>query len=230
MVPEPPPYGEQTIDPVLLTANIKKMPAVVHMEIRGNILTNTIVDGGSGVNVLPEDTWKSLGKPTLWPPTFQLVGADQHGIKPLGTLMAQKVTIGTQQFLLNFVVIPLQRKAYDALLGRGWLIAAKANHNWKRNTLSIENNGRKYVIDLKNQAVSEELASSGSESDGGESDVDEGRKAMEPNTKGILELESCSEDETSSLNGLFHWQMEDYEVFHQECNMLQIREIKEEEK
>lgn len=39
-----------------------------------------------------------LGKLTLWPPTFQLVGANQHGIKPLGTLMAQKVTIGMEYF------------------------------------------------------------------------------------------------------------------------------------
>lgn len=78
--------------------------------------------------------------------------------------------------------------------------------------------------------MNEELASSRSESDGGESYTDEGRKSMEPNDEGVLELESCSDNETNSLNGLFHWQMEDYEVFHQECNMLQMREIKEEEK
>lgn len=45
--------------------------------------------------------------------------------------MAQKVTIETQPFLLNFVVIPLEKKAYDALLERGWLIAAKEDHNWR---------------------------------------------------------------------------------------------------
>lgn len=50
---------------------------------------------------------------------------------------------------------------------------------------------------------------------------------MEPDDEGALELEGCSEDETSSLVGLFHWQMEDYEVFHLECHMLQICEIKE---
>lgn len=144
--------------------------------------------------------------------------------------MAQKVTIRTQQFLLNFVIIPLQRKAYNALLGRGWLIAAKENYNWKRNTLLIKNNKRKNVINLKNQVMSEELASSKFESDGGESDVDKGRKATEPNIKGVLELKNYLEDETSLLNDLFHWQMEDYEVFHRECNMLQVGEIKEEEK
>lgn len=107
------------------------------------------------------------------------------------------------------------------------MIAAKATHNWKRNTLSIENRGRKYTIDLKNQAVSEDLASSASES-GGESDDDE-RKLMEQDEEGVLEIGSCSEDETSSLNGLFHWQMEDYEVFHPDCNMLQVKEGEAEE-
>lgn len=192
----------ETSDPMLLAVSIGRKPAVVEMEILGMRLSNTIVDGGSGVNVLPEETWKCLGKPTLWPPTFHLVGADQHGIRPLGILMEQKVSIGTQLFLLNFVVIPMEKKAYDALLGRGWLIAAKATHNWKRNTLSIENRGRKYTIDLKNQAVSEDLASSASDSRG-DSDDDE-RKTMEPNEEGVLEIGSCLEDETSSLSGLFH--------------------------
>ena len=111
------------------------------MGILGTILTDTIVDGGSRVNVLPEDTWKKLGQPTLWPPTFQLLTIDQHDIKPLGILMAQPMTIGTQSFLLDFVVIPLKRRGYDAILGRGWLAQAKAKHDWKRNTLSMESKG-----------------------------------------------------------------------------------------
>lgn len=121
--------GSSATHPVVLTLNNGRHPAVVEMGILGTILTDTIVDGGSGVNVLPKDTWKKLGKPTLWPPTFNLLGADQHGIKPLGMLMAQQVTVGAQPFVLDFVVIPLKQKGYDAILGRGWLVAAKANHN-----------------------------------------------------------------------------------------------------
>lgn len=79
--------------------------------------------------MLPEETWKKLKKPTLWPPTFNLVGADQHNIKPINTLMAPQVTIGTHPFVLDFVVIPLKKKGYNAILGRGWLVTAKVNHN-----------------------------------------------------------------------------------------------------
>lgn len=205
-------------DPMLLALSSGRHPAVVEMGIRGTILKDTIVDGGSRVNVLPEETWKRLGKPTLWPPTFNLVGADQHGIKPLGLLMAQQVTIGTQPFLLDFVVIPLKKKGYDAILGRAWLINARVNHNWKKNTLSMQKGGQKYTIDLHTQDVGEELASSDSDSEDsnkGEGGPDEskGKNAMEPNSEGVLELEGCSEDEVCSLNELFHWQMGDYEMF-----------------
>ena len=98
------------------------------MGILGTIVIDMIVDEGFGVNVLLEDTWKKLGKPTLWPPTFQLLMPDQHGIKPLGVLMAQPVIVGTQPFLLDFVIILLKR-GYDAILGRGWLVQARVKHN-----------------------------------------------------------------------------------------------------
>ncbi|XP_057813726.2 uncharacterized protein LOC131027668 isoform X3 [Cryptomeria japonica] len=38
-----------------------------------------------------------------------------------------------------------------------------------------------------------------------------GGDMTKPNDEGVLELEDCSEDETSSLSGLFHWQMENHE-------------------
>ena len=72
--------------------------------------------------------------------------------------MAQEVIVGTQQFFLDNVVITLEKKGYNALLGRGWLIKKKDSHNWKKNTLFIERNGKKYVIDLRSQIVSQELS------------------------------------------------------------------------
>ena len=122
---------EEKEDNTLFTIGTERALVVVEMEIMGYKLSNTIVDGGSSVNILFEDTWKAIGKPTLWPPTFQLVGANKHKIKPIGTLMGQKVVIGMQQFFLDFVVITLEKKVYDALRGRGWLVTVKDTHNWK---------------------------------------------------------------------------------------------------
>ena len=68
--------------------------------------------------------------------------------------------------------------------------------------------------------VGEEVVSSDSEGEGGEDD--EGKKRMEPDEEGVLRLEGGSnEDDLDSLNGLFHWQMEDYELFSS-CNMLRV--------
>ena len=75
------------------------------------------------------------------------------------------------------------------------MVVAKATHNWKQNTLSIESEGRKYIIDLKNQSVSQDLAS---DSEG------EDYVGMEPDEEDVLRLGEFSEDDTSSLNGLFH--------------------------
>lgn len=53
-----------------------------------------------------------------------------------------------QPFLLDFVVILLKRKGYDTILGWGWLVQVKVKHDWKRNTLSMEGGGQRFVIDL----------------------------------------------------------------------------------
>ena len=50
-----------TEDSMLLALSSRHHPTVVEMGILRTMLTNTIVDEGFGVNVLPEDTWKRLG-------------------------------------------------------------------------------------------------------------------------------------------------------------------------
>lgn len=89
--------------------------------------------------------------------------------------MAQPVTIGTQSFLLDFVVIPLKRRGYDAILGRGWLVQTRVKHDWKKNTLSIKSRGRRFIIDLHTQMVGEEVVSSNSEEEA------EGKQRLESN-------------------------------------------------
>lgn len=93
--------------------------------------------------------------------------------------MAQPVTIGTQSFLLDFVVIPLKRR-YDAILGQGWLIKEKLKHDWKKNTLSMESRGQRFIIDLHTQMVGEEVGSFDSEGE------DEGKKRMKLDEEGAL--------------------------------------------
>ncbi len=43
-------------DQMLLALTSRQHPTVVEMGILGHVLIDTIVDGGSGINVLPEET------------------------------------------------------------------------------------------------------------------------------------------------------------------------------
>ena len=53
--------GTMAANPMLLALTTGRHLAVVEMGTLGTVLTDTILDGGSSVNVLPEDVWKKLG-------------------------------------------------------------------------------------------------------------------------------------------------------------------------
>ena len=119
--------------------------------------------------------------------------------------MGQKVVINRQESFLDFVVITLEKKGYDALLEREWLITMRITI--RKKTLSIRVDEQKYTIDLRTQTISQQLTSTDLEVEG------EDGEGVKLNEEGTLRLRECSEDETSSLNGLFHMQIGDYQVF-----------------
>ena len=84
----------------------------------------------------------------------------------------------------------------------------------------MERGGKKFIIDLHTPMVSEEATSSDSKSEG-KSD-DERKRRMEPD-EGVLRLGGSNDDDLDSVNGFFHWQIEDYELFPS-CNMLRVNE------
>ena len=82
----------------------------------------------------------------------------------------------------------------------------------------MESRGWRFIIDLHTQMVGEEAGSFDSERE------DKCKKKMELNEEGVLRLEGGSKDDDLDLvNGLFHWQMEDYELFLS-YNMLRVDE------
>ena len=92
----------------------------------------------------------------------------------------------------------------------------------------MERGGKRFIIDLHTQTVGEEAASLDSKSED-ESD-DKGKRRMEPDEGGVLRLEGGSnDDDLDSVDGLFHWQIEDYELFPS-CNMLRVDEGEKTEK
>ena len=102
-----------------------------------------------------------------------------------------------------------QRMAHSSE-GETWL---------EENTVSMESKGQKFVIDLHTQMVGEEALTSDLETE------DDEKQHMELDD-GVLRLEGGStDDDLDSVNGLLHWQMEDYELFSS-CNMLGVAKDK----
>lgn len=76
--------------------------------LEGIMLTGAIIDGGSGVNILPESTRAKVGLPLTDPPPFVLRLADQRTVHPLGLVKGAHVTINNISFTMNFVVMDME--------------------------------------------------------------------------------------------------------------------------
>jgi hypothetical protein len=70
-------------------------------------MDNIILDLGSDVNVLPKQTWETMGKPKLiWSP-IQLRLVNQHKIVPIGRLLGVNVNIDGVRSIVDFKVIEI---------------------------------------------------------------------------------------------------------------------------
>ena len=105
----------------------------------GCIIPKVPVDGGSGVNLMLEDTTFDLGY-TSFEETNQILRmADQSRVIPAGRLSQVPTRIGEATYLQNFVIIRVStRKPFPMLLGRPWLYSAKVLVDW---------GAKEYIVD-----------------------------------------------------------------------------------
>ena len=105
-------------------------PEIV-VEVDGCIIPKVLVDGGSGVNLMLEDTAFDLGY-TSFEDTNQILRmADQSRVIPTGRLSPVPTRIGEVTYLQNFVIIQVSTgKPFPMLLGRPWLYSAKVLVDW----------------------------------------------------------------------------------------------------
>jgi hypothetical protein len=64
-----------------------------------------ILDLGSEVNVLPKNTWQSMGEPTLGYSSIQLKLTNQHKVLPIGRLKGVIVDLDGVHTMADFEVI-----------------------------------------------------------------------------------------------------------------------------
>jgi hypothetical protein len=114
-------------------------PIELEVGIMDKIIPNALVDGGSGLNIMPLSTMEKLGFKITGPSAYVVNLADQSGHIPIGQIANYKVCIGDEEYNLTFHVICLQTKinVYSLLLGRTWLQLAEATTNWSPDNPSI---------------------------------------------------------------------------------------------
>ena len=120
-----------------LTVVDRNSPAITGI-VKGQELPGTIIDGGSGVNVISLQTCDTLGIQDWEPCPFWLRMADTSSVRPTGLIRELEVTIGGHTFRISAVVLPLKAQgAYPLLLGRPWLKTTHIKQNWRKNIITF---------------------------------------------------------------------------------------------
>ena len=110
----------------------------VTVEIEGCSIPKVPIDGGSGVNLMLEDTAFELGFTTFEATEQVLRMADQSRVNPVGRLSQVPTRIGKKDYLLNFVIIRVQKgRPFPMLLGRPWLYSARVLVDWGARELVV---------------------------------------------------------------------------------------------
>ena len=106
--------GESSPAPVLFS-NPEEGPTVVDTNspvitaiVKGQELLGTVIDGGSGVNVISLRTCDALGIHEWEPCPFWLRMADTSSVRPTGLIRKLEVTVGGHTFHISVVVLQLQ--------------------------------------------------------------------------------------------------------------------------
>ncbi|KAH7405201.1 hypothetical protein KP509_15G060600 [Ceratopteris richardii] len=122
--------------------------------IYGITINGVIIDGGSGINLIPDFTLKSLGLQLSGEAKFTITLADQSRVKPLGIVEKVLVEMDGLTFFLDFMVLNLLQVngGFPLLIGRPWLRHIQAMHDWGNDTILVNLQGKvqKQVhLDLK---------------------------------------------------------------------------------
>ena len=101
------------------------------VEVDGCSVPKVLVDGGSGVNLILEDTAFNLGYTSFEATNQVLRMMDQSRVIPVGRLCQVPTLIEEVTYLLNYVIIWVSiGRPFPMLLGRPWLYSAEVLIDW----------------------------------------------------------------------------------------------------
>jgi hypothetical protein len=92
----------------------------IEVMVVDKVVPNVLVDGGSGLNILPEHTMKRLGLSLTGPSPFIINMANQTPAVPLGMIKDCRISTGGEEYVVTFHVIKMHsnKDTFPILLGR----------------------------------------------------------------------------------------------------------------
>ncbi|XP_024518954.1 uncharacterized protein LOC112342038 [Selaginella moellendorffii] len=122
----------------------------IDVETQGELIHRAVIDGGSGVNILPKETWRKFNLPEPVPVPFMVKMADQRRVQPRGIVTSVRTQIAGLVFHIDFVVLRMKEGmlGYPLLLGRPWLLQAAAVHNWRTGILAIGDGNNRVKVQV----------------------------------------------------------------------------------
>ena len=158
---------------------LREVKAVeIEVMIVDKVVPNVLVEGGSGLNIMPEHTLNLLGLHLTGPSPYIINMANQTSSVPMGMVKDCRIQSGGEEYIVNFHVIKMHstKDTFPLLLGMPWLRMASAIVDWGGVKPSItygpEGNRSKVAIGSWSGWVRQELTSS---TDEGEEDKEETR-------------------------------------------------------
>lgn len=171
----------------------------IEATIVDKILPKVLVDGGSGLNIMPLRTMEQLGLEITEPSPYVINMANQMPEAPIGQISGCKMSTGGEEYTVTFQVIRMHsnKNSFPLLLGRPWLRAAHAKVDWSGSKPHImygpENNQTRVYIQPSSPRGSR---SSSSSSD----DEDHPLKRAQKTTEGVtVALPRLAQSLTSSF-------------------------------
>jgi len=123
---------------------------VFQVQVRKNIFEDVLLNVKTSVNIITENLKTKLGlfKPKPTPYHFKM--ADQSMTRPLGFIRNLKIQIHGIPYVATFIVLhnSVIDSNYSMLLGRPWLLDAKATHDGVNNVINIQGNGMIKTISI----------------------------------------------------------------------------------
>ncbi|MCO5551704.1 hypothetical protein L7F22_005208 [Adiantum nelumboides] len=118
--------------------NLQEITPVLEAYVKGQRVSNVYVDGGAQICVMTEQTMHRLGLKVNALAPCKAKMANNSKLKFLGVINSLKIKVCEIEVEVDVYVMPTKGEGYPIILGRPWLMAMWARHDWGTDMLELQ--------------------------------------------------------------------------------------------